>query len=329
MRNHTNISTINSTNLTCDIDADIVKDVAKKSRFRNTNRIRICQMRILNRKYQYFETLMFVLLFLWFSIQFVLRFFELYALLVFELLISILVVLVKKMFSLKSFQSEIKSWNAIVSWIILRRYHWELKACIRAVSFFDIDTISDNAQDFVENSWHYWIVWFLNQSMTDSNWKNRYLEKNWKNRNSKTMKISRTSQKSKKNVDLLSNWMWFLIFCKWNRCDFVMFSRQRDDLNTEFLSKYWNWFEIWIRNVIDFITNAENVNQFARHSDVIFEDFQELRMIQILIWDWQYWRFCRKIDWFSDSNIDVIIELRKDSRFAKNLIRILKVFRNK
>ena len=50
------------------------------------------------------------------------------------------------------------------------------------------------------------------------------------------------------------------------------------------------------RDDIDFITNVENSNQFARHSDVIFEDFQEFEMIQILIWDCQYWEFCRKID---------------------------------
>ena len=185
MRDHTDTSTIDSANLTCDTDVDIAEDVAERSRSRYTDRTRICQMRVLNRRYQYSEALMFASLFLWFSIQLVLRSFELYALLAFELLISTLVVLVKKMLSLESYQSETESWNATVSWIIFRRNHWELRACIRAVSFFDIDTTFDNAQDFVENSWHHWIVWSLNQSMTDSSWRDRYLEKNWKNRNSK------------------------------------------------------------------------------------------------------------------------------------------------
>ena len=167
----------------------------------------MCHLLMLNRRYRYLEVLMSSLLFLWLLTQFALRFFELYALLAFELLISTLVVLAKKMLSLASYQSETKNWNVIVSWIIFRRNHWELKACIRAILFFDIDTIIDSVQDFVENSWHHWIVWSLNQSRTSSNWRNRYLDENWKNRSSKTMKISSTSQRFEKNADLLDNWV--------------------------------------------------------------------------------------------------------------------------
>ena len=38
-------------------------------------------------------------------------------------------------------------------------------------------------------------------------------------------------------------------------------------------------------------------------------------MIQILIWNCQYWKFDKKFDWLSSSNIDVIIETKKDDRF--------------
>ena len=193
-------------------------------------------------------------MFLWFSIQLVLRSFELYALLAFELLISTLVVLMKKMLSLESYQSETESWNATVSWIILKRNHWEFRACIRAVSFFDIDTISDNAQDFVENSWHHWIVWSLNQNMTDSNWRDRYLEKNWKNRNSKAVKISRTSQRSEKNVEWLDKWMWFCNILEERR--WFQYWILVEVLNED-MRDLKNWSEIWILNVINFITNVE------------------------------------------------------------------------
>ena len=205
-RVHTNIWTTNLTNLICDANVDIVQNVAKKSRRYYTNRIQICQMLMMSQKYRNFETLMFVLLFLCHLIQFVSRFFEFYVLFVFELLISILVVFAKKMFPLKSYRNETKNWNAIVSWIIFKRNHWKFTSCIQAISFFDIDTIFDNVQDFVKSSRFHWIVWFLNQNMSNSNWKNRYLEKNWKNRNSKTMKILKTSRKLKKHVDELVNW---------------------------------------------------------------------------------------------------------------------------
>ena len=79
-----------------------------------------------------------------------------------------------------------------------------------------------------------------------------------------------------------------------------------------------NWFEIWISNVIDFITNDENSNRFDDQTDTIFENFQKSKMIHVSIWNCQYWKFCRKIDWFFDSNIDVIIEIRKNDRFARN-----------
>ena len=70
-------------------------------------------------------------------------------------------------------------------------------------------------------------------------------------------------------------------------------------------------------------------NWFVERTDVIFEVFQESKIAQILIRDYRYWKFCWRIDWLSDSNIDVIIEIWKDSRFAKNLIRILKNSRNR
>ena len=157
-RTHTNTSTTNLTSLIYDTDVDIAKNVTKKSRRCYTNRNRICQMLMMNRKYRNSETLMFVLLFLWHLIRLVSRFFEFYVLFVFERLISIFVVFAKKMFSLKSYQNEIKNWNATVSWIIFKRNHWKFKTCIETILFVDIDTISDNAQDFVKNSWHHWIV---------------------------------------------------------------------------------------------------------------------------------------------------------------------------
>ena len=90
-----------------------------------------------------------------------------------------------------------------------------------------------------------------------------------------------------------------------------------------------NWFEIWISNVINFITNDENSNRFDEQTDAILENFQKSKMIHVSIWDCQYWKFCRKTKWFSDSSIDAIIEIRKNDRFDKNLLKILKNSRNK
>ena len=59
MQDHIDISTIDSANLTCDIDVDIVEDVAKSSRFHCTVQILIHYM-LLNRKYLYFEALMLI-----------------------------------------------------------------------------------------------------------------------------------------------------------------------------------------------------------------------------------------------------------------------------
>ena len=61
----------------------------------------------------------------------------------------------------------------------------------------------------------------------------------------------------------------------------------------------------------------EKSNWVAKQTNVIFENFQKLKMIQILIWNCQYRKFCRKIDWFSNSIIETIIEIEKKNRFAK------------
>ena len=57
-------------------------------------------------------------------------------------------------------------------------------------------------------------------------------------------------------------------------------------------------------------------DRFVNQTNVILEDFQESKMIQILIWDCQYWKFCRKIDWFSNSIIEIIFVARKKDRFV-------------
>ena len=64
------------------------------------------------------------------------------------------------------------------------------------------------------------------------------------------------------------------------------------------------------------LSMLKNRNWFAKSTDVIFENFQKSRMIQILIWNCQYWKFCRKIDWFSISNIEIIVATKKKCRFA-------------
>ena len=74
-----------------------------------------------------------------------------------------------------------------------------------------------------------------------------------------------------------------------------------------------NWSEIWIRSVIDFITNAEDSSQFARQTDVIFEDSQEHAMIQILIWETMLNR---------DSKIDLKILLKCWMTFWLDLLRL-------
>ena len=55
---------------------------------------------------------------------------------------------------------------------------------------------------------------------------------------------------------------------------------------------------------------------FVWWANIIFEVSQESRMIQILIWDCRYWKFCWKVDWFFDSSIDAIIVARDRDRFA-------------
>ena len=103
-----------------------------------------------------------------------------------------------------------------------------------------------------------------------------------------------------------------------------MISRKTNSLNTDFLSKYWTkiW-RIWrtdsrfeLQNVINFITNDENSDQFARQPDVIFKDFQKSKMTHVLIRDCQYWKFCRKIDWISDSIIEAISIAREKNRLV-------------
>ena len=44
-----------------------------------------------------------------------------------------------------------------------------------------------------------------------------------------------------------------------------------------------NWSEIWTRDVINFIINDENSSQFARQTNVNLEDFQESKMISMLV----------------------------------------------
>ena len=109
MQSHINISTINSANLTCDIDVDIVENFVKSSRFRHTVQILIRDM-MLNRKYQYFEVWMLILHFL----QFFSRFFDLF---VFELLLFFFVV-VKKTRSLELYWKYVESRNVIASEVI-------------------------------------------------------------------------------------------------------------------------------------------------------------------------------------------------------------------
>ena len=114
------------------------------------------------------------------------------------------------------------------------------------------------------------------------------------------------------------------IFCYQNRYDLIMFSKKLNDFNIEFLSKYWSKIKkseklIWIVNskCNNFIIDDENSNEFVKQTNVIFENFQKSKMIQILIWNCQYWKFCRKIDWFSDSIIEIISVTKKKCRFVK------------
>ena len=88
MRDHTNTSTTDSANLTCDIDVDIVEDFVESSRLRYTIQILIRYM-MLNRKYRYFEALMLILHLLQSSSR-------LFDLLAFELLLFFFVVAKKR-----------------------------------------------------------------------------------------------------------------------------------------------------------------------------------------------------------------------------------------
>ena len=54
----------------------------------------------------------------------------------------------------------------------------------------------------------------------------------------------------------------------------------------------------------------------AEQTDASLENSQESKMTQILIWDCQYWRSCRRIDWFSDSIIEAIFVAKERCRFA-------------
>ena len=60
----------------------------------------------------------------------------------------------------------------------------------------------------------------------------------------------------------------------------------------------------------------KNRNWFVESTNVILENFQESRMIQMIIWNYQYWKICKKIDWFSDSIIETISVTRKKCRFV-------------
>ena len=57
-------------------------------------------------------------------------------------------------------------------------------------------------------------------------------------------------------------------------------------------------------------------NWFVKQTNVIFQNFQKSRMTHVLIWDCQYWKFCRKIDWFSNSIIETIFVTKKKCWFA-------------
>ena len=72
-------------------------------------------------------------------------------------------------------------------------------------------------------------------------------------------------------------------------------------------------------NIINFIINDENSNQFAKQTDVILENFQKLRMTQIL------WKDSK----ISKRNIELIEWIEKNDQFVKNLIKILKNSRNR
>ena len=104
-----------------------------------------------------------------------------------------------------------------------------------------------------------------------------------------------------------------------------MFSKETNDFSIEFLSKYWTkiW-EIWrtdLRFEFEVLSTSSSMlkklDWFVWWADIISEVSRKSRMIQILIWDCRYWRFCWRIDWFSDSNIDVIIETKEKNRCAR------------
>ena len=76
---------------------------------------------------------------------------------------------------------------------------------------------------------------------------------------------------------------------------------------------------IWDLNHEMLLTSSRMLksrDRFVNQTDVILEDFQESKMIQILIWDCQYWRFCRRIDWFPDPIIEIISVTREKDRFV-------------
>ena len=115
------------------------------------------------------------------------------------------------------------------------------------------------------------------------------------------------------------------ILCYWNRYDFVMFSKRTNDFRIEFLSKYWVWEIEWIWRIdlrfeFEMLSTSSSMlkksDWFVWWADIISKISQKSRMIQILIWDCRYWRFCWKIDWFSDSNIDAITVARNRDRFV-------------
>ena len=128
------------------------------------------------------------------------------------------------------------------------------------------------------------------------------------------------------NLNNFQNWYWdyrwdqkLWSIDKKNKYVLTMFSKKANDFNTEFLSKYWTkiW-EIWKINLkfeFEMLSTSSSMlkksNWFVWRTDVISEISQETKILQILIWDCRYWKFCKKIDWFLNSNIDAITETKK------------------
>ena len=113
-----------------------------------------------------------------------------------------------------------------------------------------------------------------------------------------------------------------------------MISKKTTNFNIDFLSKYWTkiW-KIWkidsrfeFQNVINFITNDENSNQFVKQTNVIFENSQTLKMIRISISNENWLKNVRRF-WCDD--IELIEWIKNDDRFISKINEILKSFRKK